>query len=50
MADKVAAIVDKIKELSLVEASELKTALEEEVWCKCRCSGYSCRRCCCRCW
>jgi large subunit ribosomal protein L7/L12 len=30
MADKVAAIVDKIKELSLVEASELKTALEEE--------------------
>jgi large subunit ribosomal protein L7/L12 len=30
MADKVATIVDKIKELSLVEASELKTALEEE--------------------
>ena len=30
MADKVDAIVDKIKELSLVEASELKTALEEE--------------------
>jgi len=30
MADKVVAIVDKIKELSLVEASELKTALEEE--------------------
>ncbi len=30
MADKVAEIVDKIKGLSLVEASELKTALEEE--------------------
>ena len=30
MADKVAEIVDKIKALSLVEASELKTALEEE--------------------
>jgi len=30
MADKVATIVDQIKGLSLVEASELKTALEEE--------------------
>lgn len=30
MADKVADIVDKIKELSLVEASELKKALEDE--------------------
>ena len=30
MADKVAEIVDKIKELSLLEASELKKALEEE--------------------
>ncbi len=30
MADKVAGIVDKIKELSLLEASELKKALEEE--------------------
>lgn len=30
MADKVAGIVDKIKELSLVEASELKKALEDE--------------------
>ena len=30
MADKVAGIVEKIKELSLVEASELKKALEEE--------------------
>jgi large subunit ribosomal protein L7/L12 len=30
MADKVAAIVDKIKELSLLEASELKKALEDE--------------------
>ena len=31
MADKVAEIVDKIKELSLLEASELKKALEEEL-------------------
>ena len=30
MADKVAGIVDKIKELSLIEASELKKALEDE--------------------
>ncbi|NNG27891.1 MAG: 50S ribosomal protein L7/L12 [Ignavibacteriaceae bacterium] len=30
MADKVAGIVEKIKELSLLEASELKKALEEE--------------------
>jgi len=30
MADKVADIVEKIKELSLLEASELKKALEEE--------------------
>lgn len=30
MADKVAELVEKIKELSLVEASELKKALEEE--------------------
>jgi len=30
MADKVAEIVDKIKELSLLEASELKKALEKE--------------------
>ena len=30
MADKVAEIVEKIKELSLLEASELKKALEEE--------------------
>ncbi len=30
MADKVAEIVEKIKELSLVEASNLKKALEEE--------------------
>jgi len=30
MADKVAQIVDKIKELSLIEASQLKKALEEE--------------------
>jgi large subunit ribosomal protein L7/L12 len=30
MADKVAEIVDKIKELSLIEASELKNALEDE--------------------
>ncbi len=30
MADKIAEIVEKIKELTLVEASELKTALEEE--------------------
>jgi large subunit ribosomal protein L7/L12 len=30
MADKVAEIVDKIKELSLIEASELKKALEDE--------------------
>lgn len=30
MADKVAEIVDKIKELSLLEASELKKALEDE--------------------
>lgn len=30
MADKVADIVDKIKGLSLLEASELKTALEDE--------------------
>lgn len=30
MSDKVAEIVEKIKELTLVEASELKTALEEE--------------------
>ena len=30
MADKIADIVDKIKELSLVEASALKTALEDE--------------------
>jgi len=30
MAEKVAEIVEKIKQLSLVEASELKTALEEE--------------------
>lgn len=30
MADKVAEIVDKIKGLSLLEASELKTALEDE--------------------
>ena len=30
MADKVAGIVDKIKELSLLEASELKKALEDE--------------------
>ena len=30
MADKVAEIVEKIKELSLMEASELKKALEEE--------------------
>ena len=30
MADKVAEIVDKIKELSLLEASQLKKALEEE--------------------
>jgi large subunit ribosomal protein L7/L12 len=30
MAEKVAEIVEKIKELTLVEASELKTALEEE--------------------
>lgn len=30
MADKVAEIVNKIKELSLLEASQLKKALEEE--------------------
>ena len=30
MSDKVQEIVDKIKELTLVEASELKTALEDE--------------------
>jgi large subunit ribosomal protein L7/L12 len=30
MADKVAGIVDKIKELSLLEASELRKALEDE--------------------
>ncbi len=30
MADKIAEIVEKIKQLSLVEASELKTALEDE--------------------
>ncbi len=30
MADKVAGIVDKIKELSLLEASKLKKALEDE--------------------
>ena len=30
MADKIADIVEKIKELTLVEASELKTALEDE--------------------
>jgi len=30
MADKLAGIVEKIKELSLLEASELKKALEEE--------------------
>lgn len=30
MADKVAELVDKIKELSLLEASELKKALEDE--------------------
>jgi large subunit ribosomal protein L7/L12 len=30
MAEKVAEIVEKIKELSLMEAAELKTALEEE--------------------
>ena len=30
MADKVAGIVEKIKELSLLEASELKKALEDE--------------------
>ncbi|HED06615.1 MAG TPA: 50S ribosomal protein L7/L12 [Ignavibacteria bacterium] len=30
MAEKVAEIVEKIKQLSLVEASELKTALEDE--------------------
>jgi len=30
MADKVAEIVEKIKKLSLMEASELKKALEEE--------------------
>lgn len=30
MADKVAEIVDKIKNLSLLEASELKKALEDE--------------------
>ncbi len=29
MADKVVEIVDKIKELSLIEASELKKALED---------------------
>ena len=30
MSEKIAEIVEKIKELTLVEASELKTALEEE--------------------
>jgi len=30
MSEKIQEIVDKIKELTLVEASELKTALEEE--------------------
>lgn len=30
MSEKIAEIVDKIKALTLVEASELKTALEEE--------------------
>jgi large subunit ribosomal protein L7/L12 len=30
MSDKVSALVEKIKELTLVEASELKTALEKE--------------------
>ena len=30
MSEKVSAIVDKIKELTLLEASELKKALEEE--------------------
>ncbi|PIW70683.1 MAG: 50S ribosomal protein L7/L12 [Ignavibacteriales bacterium CG12_big_fil_rev_8_21_14_0_65_30_8] len=30
MAEKIAEIVDKIKQLSLVEASELKKALEDE--------------------
>jgi len=30
MSDKITEIVEKIKELTLVEASELKTALEEE--------------------
>ena len=30
MSEKVAEIVEKIKTLSLVEASELKTALENE--------------------
>ncbi len=30
MADKIAKIVEEIKKLSLVEASELKTALEDE--------------------
>lgn len=30
MSDKVSALVEKIKELTLVEAAELKTALEKE--------------------
>ena len=30
MSDKVSALVEKIKELTLLEASELKTALEKE--------------------
>jgi len=30
MADKIADLIDKIKKLSLLEASELKTALEDE--------------------
>ena len=30
MADKIADLVDKIKKLSLLEASDLKTALEDE--------------------
>jgi len=40
MSDKVSALVEKIKELTLLEASELKTALEKEIWCYSRRTGY----------
>jgi len=50
MSEKISEIVEKIKGLSLVEASELKKALETEFGVFCFSTSYDgCRCSCCRC-